>query len=178
MEALGPLYMSQPVAAPSRSGTAQARDEGGERQAKRDGLAEALATLGDRWSPAVVAALLDGPLRFGGLQERLPAIAPNILSQRLRALASRGVIVATPYSQRPTRYAYELTSAGRELAGALRLLGDWGARQLGASVEPPRHAPCGSPLEVRWYCPACQRPVAAPADGGEEGEQDDELYFA
>jgi DNA-binding HxlR family transcriptional regulator len=141
--------------------------------ARGDGLAEALAALGDRWSLAVVASLLDEPLRFGALQQKLPSISPNVLSQRLRALEARGVLVATPYSERPTRYAYELTSAGRELAGALRLLGDWGARQLGAPAEPPRHAACGAPLEVRWYCPACQRPVASPSTA-----QDEELYFA
>jgi DNA-binding HxlR family transcriptional regulator len=138
-----------------------------------DGLAEALAVLGDRWSLAVVASLLDEPLRFGALQQKLASISPNVLSQRLRALEARGVLIATPYSTRPTRYTYELTSAGRELAGALRLLGDWGARQLGAPGDPPRHAACGTALEVRWYCPACERPVASPA-----GAQDEELYFA
>jgi DNA-binding HxlR family transcriptional regulator len=141
--------------------------------AATDGLAEALAVLGDRWSLAVVASLLDAPLRFGALQERLPAISPNVLSQRLRSLEARGVLVASPYSERPTRYAYELTSAGRELAGALRLLDDWGLRRLGAAADPPRHGACGAELEVRWYCPACQRPVASPAD-----EEDDELFYA
>jgi DNA-binding HxlR family transcriptional regulator len=141
-----------------------------------DGLAEALATLGDRWSLAVVASLLDGPLRFGALQEQLPAISPNVLSQRLRTLESRGIVVASPYSERPTRYAYELTSAGRELAGALRLLEEWGLRRLGASVQPPRHATCGSALEVRWYCPACERPVASPSAADDEA--DEELFFA
>jgi HxlR-like helix-turn-helix len=83
------------------------------------------------------------------------------------------VLVAAPYSERPTRYTYELTSAGRELSGALRLLGDWGMRRLGTPVDPPRHAACGTPLEVRWYCPACQRPVASPS-----GDDEDELYYA
>jgi DNA-binding HxlR family transcriptional regulator len=138
-----------------------------------EGLAEALAVLGDRWSLAVVASLLDGPLRFGALQERLPAISPNVLSQRLRTLEARGVLVASPYSERPTRYAYELTSDGRELAGALRLLGDWGLRRLGATAERPRHGACGTELEVRWYCPECQRPVASPSD-----EDEDELFYA
>jgi DNA-binding HxlR family transcriptional regulator len=138
-----------------------------------DGLAEALAVLGDRWSLAVVASLLDGPLRFGALQERLPAISPNVLSQRLRTLEARGVLVAAPYSERPTRYTYELTSAGRELVGALRLLGDWGLRRLGSAAEPPRHSACGAELEVRWYCPVCERPVASPSDDDEE-----ELFYA
>ena len=138
-----------------------------------DGLAEALATLGDRWSLAVVAHLLEQPLRFGALQERMPSISPNVLSQRLRALQASGVVLASPYSQRPPRYLYELTSAGQELAGPLRLLGDWGARHSGAAAEPPRHGACDTPLELRWYCPACEQPAAAPA-----ATADEELYFA
>jgi DNA-binding HxlR family transcriptional regulator len=138
-----------------------------------DGLAEALATLGDRWSLAIVAHLLEQPLRFGALQQRMPSISPNVLSQRLRALQASGVVLASPYSQRPPRYLYELTSAGHELVGPLRLLGDWGARHSGAAVELPRHGACGSPLELRWYCPACEQPVAAPAAAADE-----ELYFA
>jgi DNA-binding HxlR family transcriptional regulator len=116
---------------------------------------------------------VDGPLRFGVLQQRLASISPNVLSQRLRALQERGVIVATPYTQRPPRYLYELTSAGHELAGALRLLDDWGTRHLGLPADPPRHAPCETPLEVRWYCPVCEQPADAPA-----AEAHEELYFA
>jgi DNA-binding HxlR family transcriptional regulator len=150
------------------------RDQGGPRAGtEADGLAEALAVLGDRWSLAIVASLLEGPLRFGALQEQLPAISPNVLSQRLRTLEARGVVVAAPYSERPTRYTYELTSAGRELAGALRLLGDWGLRRLGSAAERPRHGACGTELEVRWYCPVCQRPVASPSD-----EDEEELFYA
>jgi len=144
-----------------------------EHRPSEDGLAEALTALGDRWSLAIVASLLDAPLRFGALQERLPAISPNVLSQRLRALEGQGVLVATPYSERPPRYTYELTSSGRELAGALRLLEDWGSRRLGAAGQSPRHEECGTPLEVRWYCPSCQRPVASPSASDE-----DELYYA
>jgi DNA-binding HxlR family transcriptional regulator len=141
------------------------------------GLPEALDAIGDRWSPLLVDALLDGPLRFGELQERLPGIAPNVLSQRLRALEQERVLLATPYSTRPRRYEYELTESGRALAGALRLLADWGARHAGAQVEPRRHAACGSPLEARWWCPACGVPVDA--DEGRDGEEEDEeLLFA
>ncbi|HEX4107474.1 MAG TPA: helix-turn-helix domain-containing protein [Solirubrobacteraceae bacterium] len=122
-------------------------------------LAEALAAVGDRWSLLVVAALLDGPLRNADLQEQLPGIAPNILSQRLRALEHQGLLVATPYSEHSKRFLYELTEPGRALAGALRMLGDWGARHAGAPSEPPTHAACQTPLEVRWWCPACQTPV-------------------
>jgi DNA-binding HxlR family transcriptional regulator len=118
-------------------------------------LAEALGRVGDRWTLLVVAALLDGPRRFGDLQASLPGIAPNVLTQRLRHLEAQGLAVATPYSERPPRHVYELSASGRELAGVVRLLGDWGARHS-EDADPPRHADCGSALETRWWCPTCE----------------------
>jgi DNA-binding HxlR family transcriptional regulator len=120
-------------------------------------LAAALESVGDRWTLLLVEALLDGPRRFGDLQERLPRIAPNVLTQRLRRLEAEGLVLAEPYSERPQRYVYELTASGHGLAGALRLLSDWGARHR--SGEPPRHDACGTPVEARWWCPTCAEPV-------------------
>ena len=132
-------------------------------------LAAALDSVGDRWTLLIVEALLGGARRFGDLQEALQGIAPNVLSQRLRRLESEGLVLAQPYSERPQRFVYELTEAGRELADALRLLADWGARHRD-SADPPRHAACGTPLETRWWCPTCEHPV--------DGEEADELHFA
>jgi DNA-binding HxlR family transcriptional regulator len=113
----------------------------------------ALERVGDRWSLLIVEALLDGSRRFNELAEAV-GIAPNILTDRLRRLEREGVVVARPYSERPPRMEYELTSAGHDLAGALRLLADWGSRRSEDS-DPLRHALCGTPLEARWYCPTC-----------------------
>ena len=121
-------------------------------------LAAALDSVGDRWTLLIVEALLDGPRRFGDLQQSLGGIAPNVLSQRLRRLEAEGLVVAQPYSERPRRFVYDLSAAGHELAGALRMLADWGARHRESS-DPPRHEACGTSLEVRWWCPTCERPV-------------------
>jgi DNA-binding HxlR family transcriptional regulator len=129
-------------------------------------LAEALERVGDRWTLLIVEALLDGPRRFGDLQEAVSGIAPNILTQRLRHLEKEAVILSRPYSERPPRLAYELSAAGQELAGALRLLADWGARFGAEGAEPLRHELCGTTLEARWWCPSCEQPV-------DESEADD-----
>jgi DNA-binding HxlR family transcriptional regulator len=133
------------------------------------GLADALAAVGDRWTLLVVAALLDGPRRFGELQTEVGGIAPNVLTQRLRQLERNALVVTRPYSERPPRFVYELSTAGRELAGVLRLLAGWGARNAEESSA-PRHAVCGTAMEARWWCPTCERPVA--------DDQGDELHFA
>ena len=128
-------------------------------------LAAALDSVGDRWTLLLVEALLDGPLRFGDLQEQLPRIPPNVLTQRLRRLEGEGLVLAQPYSERPERFVYELTASGHELAGALRLLADWGARHREAG-DSPRHEACGTPVEARWWCPTCEQPV----DEGDTGD--------
>ena len=124
-------------------------------------LADALAQVGDRWTLLAIAALLERPKRFNDLQEELHGIAPNVLSARLKALAEHALVVARPYSDRPPRFVYELSDSGRELGGALRLLADWGARGAGDG-EPLRHAACGTTLEARWWCPACEQTVDDP----------------
>ena len=135
---------------------------------ERTALAAALELVGDRWTLMVVSVLLEGPRRFGELQDEIAGIAPNVLSQRLRRLERDALLVARPYSERPPRFVYELTSAGAELADVLTLLGGWGARRPGS--EAPAHPICGTPLEARWWCPTCEHVV-------ERGGQD-EVHFA
>ncbi len=124
----------------------------------RSPLEEALARVGDRWTLLIVDALLDGPRRFSELSEAVAGIAPNILSSRLRHLEREALVVGRPYSERPRRVDYELTERGRELAGALRLLADWGARG-GEDADPLRHDACGTPLLARWWCETCAEAV-------------------
>ena len=135
----------------------------------RSALANALAAVGDRWTLLVIAALLDGPRRFGELQDEVEGIAPNVLTQRLRQLERNALVIARPYSERPPRFVYELSASGQELAGVLRLLAGWGARNAEGAAA-PRHSVCGTPMEARWWCPTCERPVSE-----DEGE---ELHFA
>ncbi|MGH2786261.1 MAG: winged helix-turn-helix transcriptional regulator [Actinomycetota bacterium] len=128
-------------------------------------LARAVARVGDRWALLIVDALRHGARRFNDLSAEIPGIASNVLSQRLKHLEAEGVIVARPYQTRPPRHAYELSGAGRGLAGALRMLAQWGSEQSG-EAEHLRHGTCGTPLETRWFCPTCER--AVDEDEGEE----------
>jgi DNA-binding HxlR family transcriptional regulator len=122
------------------------------------GLAAAVGRVGDRWSLLVVDALLGGARRWRDLADAVPDIAPNVLADRLRRLEREGIVTARPYSARPPRLAYDLTEDGRALTGVLRLLAAWG----GEEDSGPHHAACGTPMEVRWFCPTC-------GNAGEEG---------
>lgn len=113
--------------------TAPRRHDEGPEGGDQAALDAALRCVGDRWTLLIVDSLQAGPRRFGELQSGLDGLASNILSRRLKALAADGVVTSSPYSQRPYRVTYVLTARGAELAGALRLLAQWGA-QLDAAA--------------------------------------------
>jgi DNA-binding HxlR family transcriptional regulator len=131
----------------------------------RSPLVHAAERVGDRWVLLLIEALLEGPRRFGELQGSVRGIAPNILSSRLKQLERDSVVIARPYQQRPPRYAYELTASGYELAGALRLLAQWGASGGDDAI---RHRSCGTVAEARWYCPTCATVLA-------DGDTDEQI---
>ena len=133
-------------------------------------LQEAAEIAGDRWVLLVLAALNEGPRRFGDLATKLTGIAPNILIDRLRRMERHGLIGATLYSHRPRRFVYDLTESGRELAQLLPALTNWAARRSGTPA-PHRHISCGTPLEARHWCPSCAS-VVEPVDDAADSSAD------
>ncbi len=126
--------------------------------ARAESLDVAARSIGDRWSLRVVGALLDGARTFGELAEDVDGIAPTILTSRLKALQRLSLVTATPYERRPLRMRYALTEPGQRLASAIASLADWGARREGSG--PVRvHDACGTAVELRPWCPTCERTV-------------------
>lgn len=123
-----------------------------------DALEHAVRQVGDRWSLRLVATLLDGDRTFGELNNRVSGIASNILIARLRSLQRLGLVTAIPYARRPVRMRYSLTEPGRRLGAAVTSLAEWGARRDGRATS-ARHEACGTPVELRPWCPTCDRPV-------------------
>jgi len=122
-------------------------------------VAKSLEFLGERWTLLVIRDLLSGPQRFQDLLASLEGIAPNVLSERLKVLEERGVVVREFYSEHPPRAAYALTPRGRELGVVIGALAVWGTRH----VHPQStlvHDDCDAALELRYYCPKCDRRVS------------------
>jgi DNA-binding HxlR family transcriptional regulator len=126
----------------------------------KSSLDGAAKLVGDRWSLRVVGALLEGDRTFGELSGEIDGIAPNILAGRLKALQREALVAARPYQHHPVRMRYSLTAPGRRLADAVALLAQWGASREGRRNE-GRHRTGGSPLELRPWCPTCERAVDA-----------------
>jgi DNA-binding HxlR family transcriptional regulator len=98
-------------------------------------IARALEVVGERWTLLIVRDVFLGRRRFDQLQESL-GIARNVLTDRLNRLVEEGILERVPYSERPARYEYRLTSKGLELNVALTALRQWGDKHL--SEKPPR----------------------------------------
>jgi DNA-binding HxlR family transcriptional regulator len=92
------------------------------------GVARSLDVIGERWALLIVRELLLGPKRFNDLLAGLPGASPNVISQRLRDLASDGVIQVVELPPPAKVRLYELTDWGRELESVVLHLGKWGDR--------------------------------------------------
>lgn len=121
-------------------------------------VAAALHLVGEKWSLLVVRELLLGNHRFDQLVRNTGAPRDR-LAARLRALETAGVVERRAYQDRPPRYAYHLTGAGRELAPVIMALRAWGDRWF--PDGPPmqlRHS-CGEVLDVVRVCRHCGQEV-------------------
>jgi DNA-binding HxlR family transcriptional regulator len=117
-------------------------------------IAGALAILGERWSLLVIRELGYGVHRFDRIAGFTGA-SRDILADRLRRLEAEGVVERRRYSDRPPRFEYHLTQAGRELLPVLIALSQWGDRW---AVDRPsltlRHD-CGHDLTADLVCHDC-----------------------
>jgi DNA-binding HxlR family transcriptional regulator len=92
---------------------------------------EAIELIGRRWTGAIVSVLIHRTtLRFGEIADSVPELSDRLLSERMKELEARGVVIRTVCPGRPVRVEYELTEMGRELAPAVRELEAWARRWL------------------------------------------------
>ncbi|MEY9872510.1 DNA-binding HxlR family transcriptional regulator [Streptacidiphilus sp. MAP12-33] len=128
-------------------------------------IAAALQILGEKWALLAVRELFYGNHRFDAIVRNTGAPRDR-LTARLRALEEAGVVERRPYSERPPRFEYHLTEAGRDLAPLTQSLLAWGDRWL--SAEPPvvlRHHTAehhDHPLDAAWTCRTCGEEVRSP----------------
>src|SRR5438445_3119964 len=100
----------------------------------------------ERWTPLILRELLNGSDRFSEIQLGLPRISRNLLTQRISALSSAGVIERRPL-ERGRGFSYFLTSAGEELRPVVEALGAWGYRWGGADLPPAQL----DPVILMWF---------------------------
>ena len=92
-------------------------------------LAMATEVLCTRWTLVLVREFIAGSTRFNDLRRGVPKMSPTLLSQRLKELETAGVIERKRLPSEKDVFDYHLTEAGRELAGVVDALGNWGDRK-------------------------------------------------
>jgi DNA-binding HxlR family transcriptional regulator len=126
---------------------------------RRCSVAAALDVVGEKWSLLVVRELFLGCRRFSEIAANTGA-PRDILTTRLRRLEEVGVVARRSYSERPPRYDYVLTDAGKDLRPVIMALKHWGDTHVVGEYLPPvlEHS-CGHVFTPRTHCASCGEPV-------------------
>ena len=82
----------------------------------------ALDLLGRRWALRILWELRDGPVGARALRERCDGMSSSVLYERLRELASAGLV------DQDATERYRLTALGRSLGDAIEPLDRWARR--------------------------------------------------
>ncbi|HEY6431924.1 MAG TPA: helix-turn-helix domain-containing protein [Acetobacteraceae bacterium] len=92
-------------------------------------IARSLERVGEWWSILILREAFLGVTRFDQFQKTL-GIAPNMLTRRLNALVTGGLLERRRYSEHPPRDEYVLTERGRDFRPVLWALLAWGNKHL------------------------------------------------
>ncbi|MSQ25363.1 MAG: transcriptional regulator [Dehalococcoidia bacterium] len=123
--------------------------------------------LGKRWSALIIQDLIGGPRRFRELLTHVGRINDKVLSQRLKELDERGIVVRSVYAEVPVRVEYTLTDKGRSLAKVIREMEQWDVNWSGGAPRRP-HADEAAPAAPAPAAPVVEamrqaETMAAPA---------------
>jgi DNA-binding HxlR family transcriptional regulator len=90
----------------------------------------AVELIGRRWTGAIVRVLMPAPMRFSEIAHAVPELSDRLLSERMKELEARGLVVRSVASGPPVRVSYALTDMGRDLEPALGEIEAWAHRWL------------------------------------------------
>ena len=85
----------------------------------------AVEIVGQRWAGTIVQVMLAGAVRFGEIEDAIPALSNRMLSLRLKELEAEGIVKRVVIPETPVRIEYRLTEKGRALAPVVAALSAW-----------------------------------------------------
>ena len=98
-----------------------------------DSISEAAEVLTERWSPLIIRELLLGTTHFNELKRAISGIPRASLSQRLKMLEEKGVVMR--WVSVDGRPEYQLTATGRGLESVIRAMGVWANYWLNQGIR-------------------------------------------
>lgn len=95
-----------------------------------------LDVIGGKWKPLILWELHEGPRRFNALLAGV-GMTHKVLTQQLRDLERRDIVVRTAREKGEPHVEYALSSFGRTLRPVLTVMAEWARehhRRLGATI--------------------------------------------
>ncbi|WP_035489145.1 winged helix-turn-helix transcriptional regulator [Burkholderia multivorans] len=89
------------------------------------GVARFLVLCETPWATLIIRELMNGPLRFSVLRDRLPGISAHTLTNRLRRFEAYEIVTRNSYAEVPPRVEYGLTKVGLGLVPVLHAMAEW-----------------------------------------------------
>jgi DNA-binding HxlR family transcriptional regulator len=83
--------------------------------------------IGTKWKPLILFHLLEGALRSGILQKKIPGISNKMFTQTVRELEKDGLITRKVFPVVPPKVEYKLSVRGKSLENILKKLDQWGS---------------------------------------------------
>ncbi len=90
-------------------------------------IEKALEVLNGKWTFLILRDLFEGTRRFGELRKSLTGVSPKTLSERLKELEEKGILVRKAYATIPPTVEYSLTEKGQSLMPIIKAMKLWGA---------------------------------------------------
>ncbi len=94
------------------------------------GIGLAWDRIGGAWKVEILWQLRSGPLRFGEIKSRIPAISDRMLSLSLKELETASLLHREIFAEIPPRVIYTLTPEAGELIPILQKLNSWGLKKI------------------------------------------------
>jgi DNA-binding HxlR family transcriptional regulator len=94
-----------------------------------------MSIIGGKWKPIVLNCIGDKTIRFGKLNQLIPAISNKVLSKELKDLEDLRLIDRIEFDEMPPRVEYRLTEAGLSLMPVLIEVAKWGNSHLAKEIE-------------------------------------------
>lgn len=91
-------------------------------------VSDCIAFIGGAWTPNIIWYLSLGPRRFSELRADIPLVSAKVLTQRLRDLEERGILLRAMLDSSPPTVVYALTDLGREFMPAIHAIVEVGQR--------------------------------------------------
>jgi len=93
-----------------------------------------MSIIGGKWKPIILNCIGDKTIRFGKLNQFMPAISNKVLSAELKELESLGLIERMEFTEVAPRVEYKLTAAGLSLMPVLQEVANWGNSYFAKSI--------------------------------------------